>query len=85
MSEPDDNDLTVSVESLAIDGVRPSEGDTVELKVTGRVRKLVNDTAFVTPETVNDQPMPSKPETSEEEDYMAAAHKADQQAMAMPM
>ena len=67
-----DKDLHVSVATLEIDGVRPAVGDHVDVKVGGTIRKLVDDTAFVTPETINDQPMPQDQSTSDE-DLMAQA------------
>lgn len=76
-SEPDSDDLAVAVSTLEIDGVRPKVGDTVDLKVSGTIRKLVDETAFVTPETVNDQPMPPKVQATQDEELMAAAQQMD--------
>jgi hypothetical protein len=75
--ENDSDDLPVSVTTLEIDGVRPKVGDKVDLKVTGTIRKLVDETAFVVPETVNDQPMPAEAQTTEKEDLMAQAQSMD--------
>lgn len=75
--ESDSDDLPVSVGTLEIEGLRPKVGDTVDLKVTGTIRKLVDETAFVSPATINDQPMPPKVQASDEESLMAQAQKAD--------
>lgn len=78
--EADSDDLAVSVGTLEIEGVRPKVGDTVELKVSGTIRKLVDETAFVSPQTINDQPMPPKLQASDEEELMAGAQRADASA-----
>lgn len=75
--ESDSEDLPVSVGTLEIEGVRPKVGDKVDLKVTGTIRKLVDETAFVTPETINDQPMPEEAQATEKEDLMAQAQSLD--------
>jgi hypothetical protein len=77
LPEADSEDLPVSVETLEIEGVRPKVGDTVELKVSGTIRKLVDETAFVSPSSINDQPMPPKVKATEDEELMAAAQKVD--------
>lgn len=71
------SDLPVSVGTLEIDGTRPKVGDSVDLKVSGTIRKLVDETAFVTPLTINDQPMAPKAQASESEDLMAKAGAMD--------
>jgi hypothetical protein len=76
-AEADSDDLAVAVGTLEIDGVRPKVGDVVDLKVSGTIRKLVDETAFVAPDTVNDQPMPPKVQATEEEELMAQAQMAD--------
>lgn len=75
--EPDNQDLAVSVATLEIEGVRPKVGDVVDLKVSGAIRKIVDETAFVTPASVNDQPMPPKIQATDEEELMAKAQMAD--------
>lgn len=75
--EADSDDLAVEVGTLEIDGVRPKVGDTVDVKVSGTISKLVNETAFVTPEKVNDLPIPAKPQATDEEQLLAAAQTAD--------
>ena len=54
-------ELPVDIDSITIDGTQPEVGDSVDLKVTGSITRLVNGTAYVRPETVNDQPMPEQP------------------------
>jgi hypothetical protein len=75
--EADSEDLPVSVTTLELDGVRPKVGDKVDMKVSGTIRKLVDETAFVKVSTVNDQPLPPKLQSTEEEDLMAAAQQVD--------
>lgn len=77
--EPDSgsDDLPVSVTTLEIEGTRPAVGDTVMLKVSGTIRKLVDETAFVTPVTINDQPLAPKVSASEDEGMMAQAQQFD--------
>lgn len=88
-SAPDDSsnsqdDLAVDIDTLSIDGTRPSVGDSVDLKVSGSISKLVDNTAFVTPEQINDQPIPAKPQATDEEEIMAQAGQADAQASPYP-
>ena len=72
-------DLPVSLDTLTVDGTNPSVGDPIDLKVSGKVTKIVNKTVWVSPEMVNDQPMPADqtdaPQTDEQ--FMAAAQRAD--------
>jgi hypothetical protein len=75
--EATSDDLAVAVGTLEIEGVRPKVGDTVDLKVTGTIRKLVDETAFVSPSTINDQPMPPKVQATDEEELMAQAQRMD--------
>jgi hypothetical protein len=52
-------ELPVDIDTLSIDGTRPAVGDQCDLKVTGTVTRLVNQMAYVKPDTINDQPMPA--------------------------
>ena len=82
--DTDKSDLAVDLDTLSIDGTRPKAGDTVELKVSGSISQIKNNTAFVTPERVNDQPIPSEqPDAPDDEtaSMMAAAGKADTMGM----
>lgn len=76
-------ELPVMLDSLEVDGTRPSVGDKVELKVSGTVKKVVNDTAIITPEEVNGTPLADIPaeESSEAEkpDLRAMSEAADVQ------
>ena len=54
-------ELPASVDSLSIDGTAPQVGDSVEVKVKGTVTRVVNDMAYIKPETINDTPMPAAP------------------------
>jgi hypothetical protein len=80
--EGNSDDLPVSVGTLEIDGTRPTVGDTVDLKVSGVITKIVDETAFVTPSTINDQPMPPKVQATEDQEMRAAAQKVDEMAYA---
>ncbi len=71
------DDLPVSVGTLEIEGVRPKVGDNVDLKVSGTISKLVNDTAFVTPSSINDQPLAPKEQATDDENIMAQASALD--------
>ncbi len=52
-----DVELPVEIATLSIDGTAPAVGDPVKLIVRGNVTRVVNDTAYVKPEYINDQPM----------------------------
>ena len=49
-----DDEIPVRIDSLEADGVRPSVGDLVTLRVEGTVKRIENDCVYVTPEKVND-------------------------------
>jgi len=51
--EPDDQ-IPVRIDSLEADGVRPSVGDTVTIRVEGTVKEIRDDCVYVTPEKIND-------------------------------
>ena len=42
------------LDSLEADGTRPSVGDSVDVKISGTVKKIENDYAYVQAEAVND-------------------------------
>ena len=69
----DNDDLPVPIESLAVDGTRPQVGDHVEVKVGGTISKIVNDNAWVTPATVNDQPIPDDADQDDSMDALQSA------------
>ena len=75
-----DGDLPVAIESLNIDGTRPAVGDKVDVTVSGTISSIVDQTAFVTPEMVNDQPMPQQAEANPSDQLRASAMQADSQA-----
>lgn len=80
---PDDGDISnkgdlpVEIGTLEVDGVRPAVGDTVSLKVGGSINKIVNQVAWVTPETVNDLPIPAERTDASEDELMKAAEAHD--------
>lgn len=49
-----DDEIPVNIDSLEADGVRPSMGDIVTLRVEGTVKRIENDCVYVTPEKIND-------------------------------
>jgi hypothetical protein len=49
-----DDEIPVRIDSLEADGVRPSVGDLVTLRVEGSVKRIENDCVYVTPEKIND-------------------------------
>jgi hypothetical protein len=77
--EIDNGDIPVVLDTLTIDGTNPKVGDSVDLKVQGRITEIKNATAFVKAETVNDQPLPSeqKDQPDDKEALMAMAGAAD--------
>lgn len=70
-------DIPVGMSTLEIEGVQPEQGDSVNLKVVGTVSKIVNGTAFVTPVTVNGEPITAEKPDATEDDFMAAAQQQD--------
>lgn len=68
----EDGSLVVAIDTLEIDGVRPKVGDSVDLKVSGSITKLVNDTATVQPDTINDVPIPPNPNVTDNEEQEAS-------------
>lgn len=50
-------ELPVAVDSLSIGGQDPDVGDPVSFKVGGSVTRVVNETAYVRIETINDAPV----------------------------
>lgn len=54
-------ELPVDLDSLSVDGTVPEVGDSVNLKVSGSVTRVVNKMAYVKPDSINDQPMPATP------------------------
>lgn len=60
--------LPVEIGALEIEGIRPQVGDAVVVKVKGAVTKIVDQIAWVNPETVNGAPIPNEtPDASEDE------------------
>lgn len=72
-SATDTNELPVLIDTLTVAGTRPQVGDSVDVKVTGKILKIVNDMAIVKPETANDQPIPQQPPVDEMDQLAQAA------------
>jgi hypothetical protein len=72
-SAADINELPVLLDTLELAGVRPEVGDSVDVKVSGKILKIVNEMAIVRPETANDQPIPQPPPENEMDDLAAAS------------
>ena len=75
----DDNGLPIDIATLEIDGTRPKVGDRVTFKASGVVRQIVNQTAFVTPEEVNGQPLAPETQASPQDETRAMAQEMDSQ------
>jgi len=63
-------EIPVRLETLNVAGTTPEVGDSVEVKVKGTVERVVNGYAYVSPDTVNDEPMgqgPIKPNPMKDE------------------
>lgn len=74
------SDLPVKLDTLLVDGIRPDKGDSVEVTVKGTVSKIVDDCAYVSLETANDEPIEDKSsemKEQSEDDLMSMAEKAD--------
>ena len=71
------DDLPVAIGTLEIDGLRPKVGDPVDAKISGSITKIVDETAFVKVDTINDQPMPPKAAATDEQNLMAQAQAMD--------
>lgn len=54
-------EFPVPLDTLSVDGTNPAVGDTVSAKIGGTVTRIVNDMAYVKPETVNGEPLPKPP------------------------
>ena len=54
-------EFPVPLDTLSVDGTNPQVGDEVEAKIGGKVTRIVNDMAYVKPETVNGEPLPANP------------------------
>ena len=49
-----DSEIPVPIDSLEADGVRPSVGDTVTVRVEGTVKSIRDNCVYVTPDAIND-------------------------------
>ena len=77
-SDAGNEDIPVVLDTLTIEGVNPKMGDSVDIKVSGTISKIVNQTAWVTPVTANDQPLPTDTtDAPTDQDLMAAAGQHD--------
>lgn len=69
----------VPLGALSIDGTAPAQGDEVDYTVKGKIARIEGEKAYVTPATINGEPIAAEESPSEpaEDDAMAAAMKAD--------
>ena len=72
-SASDPNELPVLLDTLELAGTRPVVGDSVKITVTGKVIKIVNETAIVRPELANGQPIPQPPPADELDELAQAS------------
>lgn len=49
-----EDEIPVRIDSLEADGVRPSVGDTVTIRIEGTVKSIEDDYVYVTPDKIND-------------------------------
>jgi hypothetical protein len=49
-----ETEIPVGIDTLEADGVRPSVGDTVTLRVEGTVKSIKDDCCYVTTDKIND-------------------------------
>ena len=52
-----ETEICAPLDAFSVSGTPPAEGDEVEFKVKGKVSRVEGGNAYVTPETVNDQPV----------------------------
>ena len=69
----------VPLAALAVDGTPPEIGDDVDYTVRGKIARIAEECAYVTPSTINDQPAEVETAAKEPEDgdMMAMAKRAD--------
>ena len=78
------DELPVKIATLEADGNQPEIGDEVTVEVKGTVSRIRDDCAYVTVETVNDEPIENPAEQPEdkamnEDQLMQMSQQADQQ------
>lgn len=56
-SEGAQTEICASLDAFSINGTPPQEGDDVKFEVEGTVSRIDGDNAYVTPKTVNGQPV----------------------------
>ncbi len=76
---PNDSTVPVPLSALSLEGVPPTQGDSVAFSVTGRVVSVDGQTARIQPETINDQPVLADA-GAEDRAMLDAAMQADSQA-----
>jgi hypothetical protein len=71
-------ELCAPLDSLSVNGTPPAVGDTVEVKVGGKVSRIDGDNAYVTPDTVNGEPIqPTDNQPSDRDQMMELSQQAD--------
>ncbi len=70
----------VPLAALAVDGTAPAAGDAVEYTVRGQLARSAGDHAYITPESINDEPAtpPAAERELDEEGVAELARKADE-------
>lgn len=79
-------ELPVKIDTLSVDGTQPEIGDDVEVKVTGTVKRIRDDCAYVAIDKANNEPIenpPAQPEDMTHDNMLAMAQQADQQGSYM--
>jgi hypothetical protein len=79
-------DFSISEQAVALDGVAPSPGDSIDLAVTAKVTRVEGGRVFFAPTAVNGEPVPGAEGGTEarpgeqplgEDELRAMAAKAD--------
>jgi hypothetical protein len=72
------DELPVKLDTMMVGGERPEVDDHVEVTVAGRISRIIDDCAYVTLETANDQTIETpKGDQGEEDDLSALTQQMD--------
>jgi hypothetical protein len=74
-------ELPVKLDTLEIGGQRPEVGDEAEATIRGPITRILDDCAYISAQTANDNPIEDKSEANEMDDLAQATQKADMMGM----
>jgi hypothetical protein len=82
-----ETEIPVPVDSLEADGVRPEMDDQVTIRIEGKITRIENDCAYITPQKVNDKDLNEilAEKQSENEDSMMERITSDADRAGLPM